>query len=68
MSRAKNVAAGIIGRRKGKPVDEREHPFYICEECGQAIDKRELGEGAPPRGSRGTRDCPTTRKNRCGLA
>ena len=41
-SRAKNDAAGIIGRRKGKPVDERAH-FYVCEECGQAIDKRHLG-------------------------
>jgi hypothetical protein len=44
MSRAKNSAAGITGRRKGKPVaDEREH-FYICEVCGQAVDKLDLGE------------------------
>jgi hypothetical protein len=43
MSRAKNQATGIRGRRKGEPVPEREH-FYICEECGQSVDKRDLGE------------------------
>jgi hypothetical protein len=48
MSRAKNELAGIKGvrvDRHGKPidVDEREH-FYVCEDCGQAVDKRDLGE------------------------
>ena len=24
-------------------------PFYICPHCGQAVDKRELGQVGPPR-------------------
>lgn len=26
-----------------EPADEREH-FYICKACGQAVDKRRLGD------------------------
>jgi hypothetical protein len=42
-SRAKNSEITITGRRKGKPAQEREH-FYICPDCGQIVDKRDLGE------------------------
>jgi hypothetical protein len=42
-SRGRNAAASISGRRKGNRVAEREH-FYICDECGQSVDKRDLGE------------------------
>lgn len=27
----------------GEPVDESEH-FYICAQCGQAVDMRKLGD------------------------
>jgi hypothetical protein len=33
---------GIVGRRVGKqPENETDH-FYICPQCGQAVDMREL--------------------------
>ena len=32
-----------IGRRLGgEPVSEEQH-FYLCKQCGQAVDKRDLG-------------------------
>jgi len=41
---AKTVKPGtIIGRRAdGLAVDEEEH-FYICKQCGQGVDKCDLG-------------------------
>jgi len=27
----------------GEPADEPQH-FYVCKACGQAVDKRRLGE------------------------
>lgn len=34
----------IIGYRVGcEPTDEFEH-FYTCKKCGQAVDKRDLGQ------------------------
>lgn len=30
-------------RISGEPADESEH-FYICKVCGQAVDKRRLGD------------------------
>lgn len=34
----------ITGSRiGGDPEDERKH-FYICVRCGQAVDKRDLGQ------------------------
>ena len=41
---AKTVRPGtIMGRRAdGLAVDEEEH-FYICKQCGQGVDKRDLG-------------------------
>jgi hypothetical protein len=39
-----NSASGIVGERVGgPPADEREH-FYVCQEWGQAVDKRDLGQ------------------------
>jgi hypothetical protein len=33
---------GIRGRLVGpEPADEAEH-FYVCEACGQAVDRRDL--------------------------
>jgi len=44
MSKIINNAAGIIGIREGgEPENESDH-FYICAECGQAVDKRDLGQ------------------------
>jgi hypothetical protein len=48
MSRAKDPFAGIQGVRIDRhgrliAVEEREH-FYVCPACGQAVDKRDLGE------------------------
>lgn len=37
---------GVRVDEDGKPVevaDERDH-FYVCQACGQAVDKRELGQ------------------------
>ena len=34
----------IIGKGfEGEPKDECEH-FYACKACGQAVDKRDLGQ------------------------
>ena len=30
-------------RMAGEPEDERVH-FYVCKACGQAVDKRNLGD------------------------
>lgn len=44
-----NAATGIIGTpidpATGKPLvlNEHEH-FYTCAACGQAVDKRDLGQ------------------------
>lgn len=39
-----NTGTGITGKRVGgEPDDEAEH-FYICAECGQAVDMRDLGQ------------------------
>lgn len=39
-----NTATGIIGKRVGgEPANEAEH-FYTCSHCGQAVDKRDLGQ------------------------
>lgn len=44
MVKITNAAKGIIGHREGsEPVDEAEH-FYLCHACGQAVDKRDLGQ------------------------
>lgn len=49
MNKMNNPAVGIVGARvgpDGQPVtvfDEREH-FYSCRACGQAVDKRDLGQ------------------------
>jgi hypothetical protein len=50
MPRTSNVATGIVGRRiepktrqPVKVMDERDH-YFICPDCGQAVDKRDLGE------------------------
>lgn len=32
-----------IGREDGEPIDEARH-FYRCLTCGQAVDKRDLGQ------------------------
>lgn len=34
-----------IGQEEGEPIDEARH-FYRCPQCGQAVDKRDLGEVA----------------------
>jgi len=44
-----NVATGIIGVRidpdTGMPVEAEEHEhFYVCSECGQNVDMRDLGQ------------------------
>ncbi|WP_254018585.1 hypothetical protein [Mesorhizobium escarrei] len=42
--RTNNPATGIKGKRHGPPAkDEAEH-FEFCPICGQAFDKRNLGE------------------------
>lgn len=30
-------------REGGEPANEAEH-FYVCKACGQAVDKRKLGD------------------------
>lgn len=32
-----------IGREDGEPIDEARH-FFRCPTCGQAVDKRDLGQ------------------------
>lgn len=44
-----NSATGIIGIRidpkTGKPLELEEHEhFYVCAACGQAVDRRDLGQ------------------------
>jgi hypothetical protein len=35
---------GLRSQRVGsEPADEAEH-FYVCKECGQAVDMRRLGD------------------------
>jgi hypothetical protein len=50
----------IKGHRIGAdPADEKEH-FYICAQCGQAVDKRGLGQvfhGTGPAGQPSDRPC-----------
>lgn len=42
--RTDNAGTGIVGTRMDKEVtDEREH-FYTCDDCGQAVDMRDLGQ------------------------
>jgi hypothetical protein len=42
--RTNNPASGIVGKRVGgKPVNEVDH-FFVCPRCGQAVDKRDLGQ------------------------
>jgi len=46
--RTDNAATGIVGvaiSETGDPIDleEREH-FYVCADCGQAVDMRDLGQ------------------------
>lgn len=44
MSQITNEFKGITGKRiGGDPEDEADH-FYICASCGQAVDKRDLGQ------------------------
>ena len=44
-----NAGSGIIGEainpETGEPIEleEREH-FYLCSDCGQAVDARDLGQ------------------------
>ena len=42
---ARKIKPGrIIGYRMGsEPASESEH-FYTCKKCGQAVDKRDLGQ------------------------
>jgi hypothetical protein len=47
--RSHNKATGITGRpidpKTGKPLTiPEEENYYICDECGQSVDKRLLGE------------------------
>jgi len=44
MSKITNAAVGITGRIVGDEPDNEADHFYICAECGQAIDKRDLGQ------------------------
>jgi len=41
--RTNNTATGIIGTAQVEPSDEADH-FYVCVSCGQAVDKRDLGQ------------------------
>lgn len=42
MSREELNAIGSK-RTAGEPADEAQH-FYVCNACGQAVDKRRLGD------------------------
>jgi hypothetical protein len=33
----------LESERLGQPIEEAEH-FYTCKACGQAVDKRRLGD------------------------
>lgn len=40
-----NPAEGIVGERiGGPPVRSEADHFYVCTECGQAVDMRHLGQ------------------------
>ena len=44
-----NAGTGIIGvlidPEMGEPLEVEEHEhFYVCAACGQAVDKRDLGQ------------------------
>jgi hypothetical protein len=39
-----NVGSGIVGDRIGGAPDDEAAHFYWCPECGQAVDKRDLGQ------------------------
>lgn len=41
--RTNNPATGIKGTPEREPENEADH-FFICPECGQAVDMRDLGE------------------------
>jgi hypothetical protein len=44
LRRTNNPASGIVGERVGDaPASEVDH-FYRCPHCGQAVDKRDLGQ------------------------
>jgi len=48
MSRWKDVLGELVEVAPGvfqgaEPLDEVEH-FYVCQDCGQAVDYRELGD------------------------
>jgi hypothetical protein len=38
-----NPASGIVGKSRPPVANEAEH-FYRCPQCGQAVDKRDLGQ------------------------
>lgn len=42
--RSNNAATGIVGKRIGLHDRSKECNYYICDECGQAVDMRNLGE------------------------
>ena len=44
MSKITNDYKGIIGSREGGDPENEEDNFYTCNECGQAVDKRDLGQ------------------------
>ena len=35
--------SAVAQRPGGEPTDEAAH-FYVCKACGQAVDKRQLGD------------------------
>jgi hypothetical protein len=44
VSRIDNPGKRIIGVRDGpQPENEADH-FYVCAQCGQAVDMRDLGQ------------------------
>jgi hypothetical protein len=44
LRRTDNLGSGKVGERVGgAPASEAAH-FYVCPECGQAVDKRDLGQ------------------------
>lgn len=44
MSKITNDAKGVIGRREDGGPENEEENFYICADCGQAVDMRDLGQ------------------------
>jgi len=44
MSKITNSAKGIIGKREGGDPENELDNFYKCGECGQSVDKRDLGQ------------------------